>query len=134
MGTEGQFCPVCGERKFKCTCQKSCVTRTLAVDVAKKETCAASCYELEPGVWIHRPWDGCTTPMPTSVVHHELAPCQHCGGTKLCDCIACSGRCSSCAWNALLETQKQKELDRIGPKGSQRFRDLIEKIRRGLPI
>ncbi len=23
-------------------------------------TCAASCYEVEPGRWIHHPWDGCT--------------------------------------------------------------------------
>jgi TubC N-terminal docking domain len=24
-------------------------------------TCAPSCYEIEPGRWIHHPWEGCTT-------------------------------------------------------------------------
>jgi hypothetical protein len=24
-------------------------------------TCATSCYEIEPGKWIHRAWDGCVT-------------------------------------------------------------------------
>jgi tubulysin polyketide synthase-like protein len=27
-------------------------------------TCAPSCYEIEPGRWIHHPWDGCTTVKP----------------------------------------------------------------------
>lgn len=24
-------------------------------------TCAETCYEVEPGRWIHHPWDGCVT-------------------------------------------------------------------------
>ena len=24
-------------------------------------TCSPDCYEVESGVWIHRPWTGCTT-------------------------------------------------------------------------
>jgi hypothetical protein len=24
-------------------------------------TCSPDCYEIEPGIWIHRPWTGCTT-------------------------------------------------------------------------
>ncbi len=24
-------------------------------------TCSPTCYEVEPGRWIHHPWDGCTT-------------------------------------------------------------------------
>lgn len=24
-------------------------------------TCSPDCYEIEPRVWIHRPWTGCTT-------------------------------------------------------------------------
>jgi hypothetical protein len=24
-------------------------------------TCSLDCYEIERGVWIHRPWTGCTT-------------------------------------------------------------------------
>ena len=23
--------------------------------------CAPSCYEIEPGTWVHHPWDGCRT-------------------------------------------------------------------------
>ena len=33
----------------------------LAVLKARPATCAATCYEIEPGRWVHRPWDGCTT-------------------------------------------------------------------------
>jgi hypothetical protein len=25
-------------------------------------TCSPDCYVIEPCVWIHRPWTGCTTP------------------------------------------------------------------------
>jgi hypothetical protein len=28
---------------------------------ARPAKCAASCYEVEPGRWIHHPWDGCLT-------------------------------------------------------------------------
>jgi putative DNA primase/helicase len=28
---------------------------------ARPATCSTSCYEVEPGRWIHRPWDGCTS-------------------------------------------------------------------------
>jgi hypothetical protein len=28
---------------------------------AKPATCAESCYEIEPGRWLHHPWNGCTT-------------------------------------------------------------------------
>lgn len=28
---------------------------------SRPATCAASCYEVEPGRWIHHPWDGCVT-------------------------------------------------------------------------
>ena len=30
---------------------------------AHSGTCAASCYEIEPGRWIHRSWNDCRTPM-----------------------------------------------------------------------
>jgi len=33
----------------------------LAVIRNRPATCAASCYEVEPGRWIHHPWDGCVT-------------------------------------------------------------------------
>ena len=36
----------------------------LAALRARPATCAASCYEIEAGRWIHHPWDGCKT-IPT---------------------------------------------------------------------
>src|SRR6059036_2542376 len=56
-------------------------------------TCAASCYEVEPGRWIHRPWDGCSTkprPQPVRSVPH--ADCKHCAGAGECPCPACTLR------------------------------------------
>src|SRR5215472_7975570 len=43
-------------------------------------TCSADCYQLEPGIWIHRPWTGCTTVKPeTSGSEHKIAmTCWHC--------------------------------------------------------
>lgn len=32
----------------------------LAVIRKRPATCSATCYEVEPGRWIHHPWDGCT--------------------------------------------------------------------------
>jgi hypothetical protein len=50
-----------------------------------------SCYEIEPGRWVHHPWNGCTTPMPpaktTPVIEQT---CWHCVGEGKCRCIGCS--------------------------------------------
>jgi hypothetical protein len=49
-------------------------------------TCATSCYEVSQGVWIHHPWDGCRTPMPSAkpapAPKKEPWPvrCSLCGG------------------------------------------------------
>ena len=56
-------------------------------------TCSPSCYEVEPGRWIHRPWDGCSTrpsPMPSPTV--AQAECKHCDGAGECSCPACTLR------------------------------------------
>jgi hypothetical protein len=55
-------------------------------------TCAASCYEVEPGRWIHRPWDGCKTTTPERKPRTFKRACWHCGGTKVCTCLVCSNR------------------------------------------
>jgi hypothetical protein len=39
---------------------------TVPVPSARPATCVVSCYEVEPGTWIHHPWDGCRTPMPSA--------------------------------------------------------------------
>jgi TubC N-terminal docking domain len=65
-------------------------------------TCSPDCYELEPGVWIHRPHTGCTTIKPeASGSQQEVAmTCWHCRGEKRCACIACwqagPGECVIC--------------------------------------
>lgn len=89
----------------------------LATLSGRPATCALSCYEIEPGNWIHRPWDGCKTPMRESrepiiparadcgcagtvcsrcwlcaEVHCRCLPkttCWHCGGVGRCGCTAC---------------------------------------------
>lgn len=52
-------------------------------------TCGASCYEAEPGRWIHRPWDGCATPYEKKPLRAVRETCWHCHGEKRCDCITC---------------------------------------------
>ena len=110
--------------------RKFCGTEGAAVNRTKKQTCAASCYEVGPGVWIHRPWDGCTTPMPEIPWPERTnAPCWHCGGDGVCDCISCfsvgaeypkrARECTVCAWNALPDEEKQRLLDILGPKGAE---------------
>jgi hypothetical protein len=32
-------------------------------------TCAPTCYEIEPGKWIHHPWDGCKTSVTSTGPH-----------------------------------------------------------------
>lgn len=64
-------------------------------------TCAESCYEVEPGWWNHRPWDGCHTPI-TSQPEREMAEavCWYCGGERRCACSTCwtggPGKCAAC--------------------------------------
>ena len=33
-------------------------------------TCSPECYEVEPGVWIHRPWAGCSTSKSAGAPNH----------------------------------------------------------------
>jgi len=65
-------------------------------------TCSPDCYEVEPGVWIHRPNTGCTTiePEASGSQHRVAVTCCHCQGEKRCACIACwqagPGDCVTC--------------------------------------
>jgi hypothetical protein len=84
----------------------------LAVLSSRPACCSATCYEIEPGRWIHHPWDGCTTPMPPAKAQPTAEKaCWHCAGTGQCDCILCgrfkshtiweAGRCVPCDAKAL---------------------------------
>jgi hypothetical protein len=65
-------------------------------------TCSPECYEVEPGVWIHRPHTGCTTIQPEQegVQHKVRVTCWHCCGEGKCNCSTCwkngSGECVAC--------------------------------------
>ena len=72
----------------------------VVVTLPQRETCAASCYEVEPGVWIHHPWAGCTTPMlrlPEPISDGRAKTCWHCDGSRRCDCSNC-GKLTSKGW------------------------------------
>jgi hypothetical protein len=73
---------------------------------ARPATCSPTCYEIEPGRWIHHPWDRCKT-KPTSppeeATPEVMRDCWHCGGSKACYCIVCvnpwtgeAGHCVPC--------------------------------------
>jgi hypothetical protein len=71
----------------------------------REATCAASCYEIELGRRIHRPWDGCHTPTPSQPEGRKSeAVCWHCGGERRCACSTCAleergrpaGPCAAC--------------------------------------
>jgi TubC N-terminal docking domain len=68
----------------------------LALIAARPATCAASCYEIEPGRRIHHPWDGCTTRIVGTGDEVEPArwwqagqSCWHCSGSGKCKCLVC---------------------------------------------
>jgi hypothetical protein len=69
---------------------------------SRPATCSPDCYEIEPGIWIHRPHKGCTTIKPeASDLRRKMAvTCWHCRGEKRCACIACwqagPGDCVTC--------------------------------------
>jgi TubC N-terminal docking domain len=67
----------------------------------RPSTCSPDCYELEPGIWIHRPWAGCTTSKTESFEPRKVSvTCWHCRGEKSCACVACwkagPGECVAC--------------------------------------
>ncbi len=67
---------------------------------SRPATCSLDCYEVEPGVWIHHPWNGCTTIQPEAdtPLRKVAVTCWHCQGEKRCACMACghSGECATC--------------------------------------
>lgn len=67
----------------------------------RPETCSPECYEVEFGVWIHRPWAVCASSPPKAEERCKaLATCWHCQGEKKCGCSACwrggSSNCTVC--------------------------------------
>jgi len=59
---------------------------------SRPQTCASSCYEVEPGTWSHRPWDGCQTCLvaqPKKPARKVESACWHCDGDRACRCSTC---------------------------------------------
>lgn len=53
-------------------------------------TCSPDCYEVGPGILIHRPHMGCATVMPEGGSQYKVTiVCWHCKGEKSCGCSAC---------------------------------------------
>ena len=73
---------------------------------ARPQTCAPTCYEIEPSKRIHHPWDGCKTcltPQPENPTGKVESVCWHCNGERACPCSTCwnpatcgPGDCAAC--------------------------------------
>jgi hypothetical protein len=86
--------------------------RSASIPSARAATCAASCYEIEPGRWIHHPWDNCVTSMPLQLERRKAeAVCWHCDGERRCPCSTCwaggPGECIACRGNGKIRTWLQ---------------------------
>jgi hypothetical protein len=82
----------------------------LAVLSGRPAACSPTCYEIEPRKWIHHPWDGCRTPVPSREPY--LPPRADCG----CDGPMCS-RCFLCPEHCHCR-RRQAGLDlQLDPKG-----------------
>jgi hypothetical protein len=70
---------------------------------ARRATCSPTCYEVEPGRWVHHPRDGCRTVPQMSAARSVERECWHCSGGGKCRCIVCcnpltreAGECVPC--------------------------------------
>jgi hypothetical protein len=61
----------------------------LAILRKRPATCSSTCYEMEPGRWIHH--DGCKT-SPRHIPSIPQAECHHCDAKGECECPACTLR------------------------------------------
>jgi hypothetical protein len=82
----------------------------LAALSGRLATCALSCYEIEPGKWIHHHWDGCETPVPSREPHVPFRADCGCDGPVCSRCLLCAEHCKCLVHDARLELG----LDRAG--------------------
>jgi hypothetical protein len=72
-------------------------------------TCGASCYEIQPGRWVHR--HGCATeprPQPSKAI--PQTDCKHCEGRGLCNCPACNLRRTEAAVPCVMCQADQRQV------------------------
>jgi hypothetical protein len=114
------------ELKERLRAEKSHVLVALKMEAvsagARPTTCSPRCYEIEPGRWVHRAWDGCRTePIPRPMEAAPQTECKHCGAAGQCSCPACTLHrtqhpvpCLTCqplkrqAWLAATRAENQK--------------------------
>ena len=65
----------------------------LAALSGRLATCALSCYEIEPGKWIHHPWDDCNTVVPSREPYLTSRADCGCDGAVCSKCFLCSEHC-----------------------------------------
>lgn len=67
----------------------------LAVLKPRPAACSPTCYEVEPGRWIHHPWDGCKIIQSARARSDAEGTCTHCDGAGKCPCPSCTLRLTS---------------------------------------
>jgi hypothetical protein len=60
---------------------------------SRPATCGPTCYEIEPGRWVHHPWRGCTTPAPEWQPVTPTEPDCGCSGAPCSRCWLCPEHC-----------------------------------------
>src|ERR1700676_4152896 len=65
----------------------------LAVLSGRLSSCSPTCYEIEPGKWIHHPWDGCKTSVPSRERYVPSRADCGCDGPVCSRCFLCSDHC-----------------------------------------
>jgi TubC N-terminal docking domain len=65
----------------------------LAALSGRPTTCVSSCYEIGPGKWIHHPWDGCKTPVPSREPYIPSRADCGCDGPVCSRCFLCPEHC-----------------------------------------
>jgi hypothetical protein len=65
----------------------------LAALSGRPAACALSCYEIEPGKWIHHPWDGCKTPVQSREPYVPSRADCGCDGPVCSRCFLCPEHC-----------------------------------------
>lgn len=75
----------------------------LAVLLGRPATCSLTCYEIEPGKWVHHPWEGCKPPVPSGQPFVPSRADCGCDGPVCCRCFLCAEHCHC-------------QLQRLGPE------------------
>ena len=65
----------------------------LTVLLGRPATCSLTCYEIEPGNWIHRPWDACKSAVSSREPYVPSRADCGCDGRVCSRCFLCVEHC-----------------------------------------